>query len=120
MTVDHDMRRKRGLVGLLSVGGLMAGVALLVFGDHEGTASALIRVGILLGALWLALPAGDRPAAWARISPWTIAVLAVVAALIPRLRPIAPALIIGVAIGWIVRPRKRRQERTLNEEAGPR
>jgi len=108
MAHDPELQRKRGLVGILALCCLVAGAALLVSGGNEGLASALIRVGLLLGAFWLALPTDSRPAAWARVSPWSIAVVVGVAVLLPRLRFFLPVLVVGIAIGWVVRPRRKK------------
>ena len=108
MAHDQELQRKRGLVGLLGLIGLIVGAALLLSGGNEGLASAFIRVGLLLGAFWLALPTDSRPAAWARVSPWSIAVVAGVAVLLPRLRFFLPVLVVGIIIGWVVRPRRKK------------
>ncbi len=106
MSADPEMIRKRQLVGLLSLAGLLAGVLLLVFGSSDALASALLRGGVLLGTLWLALPTARRPAAWSRTALWPFALIIIIVALFPRIRPILPVLLIGFLIGWIVRPRR--------------
>lgn len=108
MTTDQELRQKRGIVGLLAIGCLASAATLLMIGTNQGFASALLRVGLLLGAFWLALPTEGRPAAWARVSPLSLGILAIVAALISRLKFFIPLLLVGFVIGWVVRPRGRR------------
>jgi len=108
MAHDKELQRKRGLVGVLALICLILGAALLMSGGNEGLASAFIRVGLLMGAFWLALPTHTRSAAWARVSPWSIAVVVGVAVLLPRLRFFLPVLVVGIIIGWVIRPRRKK------------
>ncbi len=110
MISENELQRKRAVVGLLSVGFTIAASVLLFIGSSEGFASALLRVGLLLGAFWLALPTKDRPAAWARVSPWSLGLIIVVALLLPRLKFFFPVLAVGVLIGWFVRPRRGKRK----------
>ena len=106
MTTDQDLHRKRGIVGLLAIGCVVSAIVLLIIGGNQGFASALLRIGLLLSAFWLALPTEGRPAAWARVSPLSLGLLAICAALISRLKFFIPLLLVGFAIGWVVRPRR--------------
>ncbi|MEO2032886.1 MAG: hypothetical protein ABGZ35_12440 [Planctomycetaceae bacterium] len=108
MISENELRRKRALVGLLAIACTIAGGLLLITARHAGTASAFVRVGLLLGAFWLALPTRDRPAAWARVSPWTVGLVVVAGIVLPRAKPMIPFLVAGLLIGWLVRPRKRK------------
>ncbi len=93
-------------------------IALLCFATSAGAAfmgelqtawaSAMLRISLVLGALWLALPTRSRPAAWAGFSVWWLAGLIVFAVLLPRIKYILPILLVGVFIGWLLRPRRRR------------
>lgn len=65
MISENELRQKRTMVGLLAIGSTITACVLLVIGGSQGLASALLRVGLLLGAFWLALPTKGRPAAWA-------------------------------------------------------
>jgi hypothetical protein len=61
------------LVGLLALGCLLGGVGMLALHSLESEVGAsLLRTGVLLGAVWLALPTRRREAAWAHLSPWTL------------------------------------------------
>lgn len=110
MTTEQELRQKRGLVGLLALSCVVSATILLIVGGNQGIASALLRVGLLLGAFWLALPTEGRPAAWARVSPLSLGLLAICAALISRLKFFIPLLLLGFIIGWVVRPRGRKNE----------
>ena len=110
MVSKTELRQKRALVGVLAIGCIIAAVTLLTTGVSDAFASALLRVGLLLGAFWLVLPTRDRPAAWARVSPWSLGVVVVMALLLPRIKFFLPVLIGGVLLGWLVRPRHGRRQ----------
>lgn len=103
---EDQLRRKRVWVGLLSAGFLLAAVVAAFQPGREALHAVLLRVGLLLGAFWLALPSKDRPAAWAKFSPWTIAGIVALAVFLPRLKFVLPVLIAFAGIAWLVRPRK--------------
>jgi hypothetical protein len=94
-----DLNRK--LTGLIALIFLLGGaVAWLAAIGPEMVSSVMIRNGLVLGALWLALPSQARPAAWEDIS-WSSVVLVFLTALVflsARLRWTAIPLVIGVAI----------------------
>ena len=105
-----DLNRKlTGLIALIFlVGGVVAWLAAI---GPEMVSSGMIRNGLVLGALWLALPTQTRPAAWEDIS-WSSVVLVFLTALVflsARLRWVAIPLVIGVAIlvYFLRRPLKR-------------
>ena len=110
MISENELRQKRTMVGLLAIGSTITACVLLVIGGSQGLASALLRVGLLLGAFWLALPTKGRPAAWARVSTWTVGATAVVIMVAARFKFALPLLAIGVLIGWIVRPRRGKRK----------
>ena len=107
MISESEVRRKRRLVGLLSITCTVAAVIQLIIDPSSALGAAFLRVGLLLGAFWLALPARDRPAAWARVSPWTVGLVIVMALALQRIRFFLPVFIVGALIGWVVRPRKK-------------
>ena len=49
-------------MGLYALLCLTGGGILVFYPEHEGLQGALLRVGILLFAFWLAMPTSDRPA----------------------------------------------------------
>ncbi len=105
---EAELIQKRRWVGVLS---LLSAFGGLVAWQLEGSTSAIagpcVRIGVVLGALWLALPTKTRPAAWARIRPWHIGILIVFLILLPRLKPLLPAILIGIVIGWLLRRRRK-------------
>jgi hypothetical protein len=110
MISESELRRKRALVALLAIACIVAGVILLMVGGSDGLASAFLRVGLLLGAFWLVLPSKDRPAAWARVSPWSVGLVVGLALILPRVKYYIPVVVAGVVIGWLVRPRNRKRQ----------
>ena len=107
MITETELRRKRALVGALAICCTVVAATLLLLGRSDAFASALLRVGLLLAAFWLALPTRGRPAAWARVSPWTVGLLVLAAVFLQRFRFFLPVLIAGALIGWVVRPRRK-------------
>lgn len=92
----------RPLTGILAAVMLAAGLFLMIVKGENGQITAiLVRTGLLLGALWLALPTKTRPAAWENVS-WTsflVVVLAIGVFLTSRLRWWALPLLVAVGLG---------------------
>lgn len=109
MVNEDELRGKRIYVGLLSIGCLVgAVVTVFTAPDNEGLQGALIRVGLLLGAFWLAMPTANRPSAWKVLptSNWAIFGMIVSAVLISRLKYMFPVIAVFAGIAWFARPRK--------------
>lgn len=108
----------RPMVGCLSLVCLTAGAALWIASQSGSTGSdeapiwpgAFIRVGALLAAFWLALPSRGREAAWARVSPLSMAgfVLAIVGLAI-RPKIAVPILIVLAIAAFVLRPRPKQR-----------
>ncbi len=101
-----DRRRRVGVIalacGLASIYGLWGGY------QDSAWPAACLRIGIVLGALWLCLPVHRRPTVWNGLGRGRLAVLVLMAIFVNRIKVLAPILlIIGIA-AWIVRPKKRR------------
>jgi len=99
----------RPLVGILAIVLLAIGGVLLVWRPIESEAftSAFVRIGLVLAALWLALPDTRRPASrWLMIG---VLLLAVLLAIRPKLIPLAVVILIAMAI---LRPRSHPRQRT--------
>jgi hypothetical protein len=57
-------------VAVLAVGCLaVAGGALVLAPEQDAMIAAFWRIGLVLGALWLALPAGESQVAWGIATP---------------------------------------------------
>ena len=117
------MNVRRHILGVLSIVLLIAGFVLLIkYGLSSGqmttVASACMRIGAVLGAIWLAFPQVKDLAE--RFPPWLMAVIGGAICLIA----IAPKTLIFVGplilifgavqfIGWMFKPPvKRRKRRT--------
>lgn len=116
---DHKIAVNRTLAGILAVGCLVAGAVILaVRGIDDAIAAAFVRVGLMLGALWCALPTRNRDAAWANVSPLTVLVVLVAVIVFARnLRVLLPIAIGLAAVGYFLRPRNRRRGRDTAEKA---
>ena len=108
----------RTRVGFLTLACWAASLAILLFAPKEDGwrlqdawylwLSGFVRVGLLMGAFWLALPTRHRKAAWANVSPTTFIGLILAVILLPRFpRIIVPILIVVVIIGYVLRPREK-------------
>ena len=98
-----DVTMRRHLMGIGALGLIVGGALLAWYSDSETgrhmAGMALVRVGVLLSLLWLALPQVLVLAA--RVStPMSIALLAglVIFAIYPRAFPVVAVLIGGVAV----------------------
>lgn len=106
---NSELVKKRKTVGVIAVVCLGIAVVAGLNGELQSAwYSACLRVGLVMGALWLALPTRKRPAAWAHLSKWWLMGIAVTAIVLPRIRGIWPVLLVGFMIGWLLRPRRRR------------
>jgi hypothetical protein len=100
----------RTLVGILAIVCLLAGVIVGTVDSLENVwCGSFVRVGLLLGAFWIALPARGRGAAWANVSPWWLAGVLGAALLFVRRPKIFFAIIAVVVLAAVViKPRTRR------------
>lgn len=98
----------RSLVGALAAACCGVG-AVLWFGwpDQDAFAAGCLRAGLLLGAVWLALPTKTRPAAWANVSPLFLAAVVLGLLLVRQMRVFIPLLIVIIAATLVLRPRTR-------------
>jgi hypothetical protein len=96
----------RTLVAVIAVVTLVGGGVSTAFDSSANALGpAMLRMGILMSALWLALPfrfSGSR--AW-RVSPWVlIVVLAVLLFVVRRPGAVVPAIILLFVTAILVRP----------------
>ena len=95
------MQRQRQILGALALALVVVGVALSVSGaERKDMAGFCLRIGLILGAAWLALPDLQRPGA-----KWLFAVIAIFAFLLarfPKLTIYAGIFLIALAV---LRPR---------------
>jgi hypothetical protein len=102
----------RTLVGLIALGCLSAAATIGVVDSWENLwCAAFVRVGLLMGAFWLALPSRRREAAWANVSPYTIVAALVAVFIVARWRSALPVVIGVGALALVLRPRQRRRPR---------
>jgi len=109
---NADMRRL--LAGLIAVTLLAAAALLWILPGVSTSQGAVLwrgacgRIGIVMAALWMAMPTRTRPAAWAKLNPRSVAavLLAALAIRFPLklLLPVAGILLIA---GVFLRPRDR-------------
>lgn len=106
----------RPLVGIIALACVGTSVGLYFAGSQteessvavEGAGPAFFRVGLLMAALWLALPPKGQDAAWATVTPGTMIGLVLAIFAVVRMRWMAIPLVIGAAlIAVMLRPRAR-------------
>lgn len=105
---------RRHIMGSLGIAFLLGGLGLLIVkgtGDSQWSmfASICMRVGLMLGAIWLAFP--QVVALAKRFPPWlmaTIAISGLVIAARPRmilyLGPVVAAIAFLQFVGWLFKP----------------
>ncbi len=110
---EKSVTVNRTLVGVIAVACLCAGLAIGVVDSLANLwCGAFVRVGLVTGALWIALPSRGRDAAWANISPLTLVVV-ILGALVVARRPkvFFPLLVVFGILGLFLRPRGRQRRR---------
>ena len=100
----------RTLAGILAILLTVAGLVVwLVMGRAE-IGGAMLRVGLVLGAFWYALPSKTRDAAWANVSLFSLLVcLVIVVVFVQRLRYFLPLVLVAAVAAYFLRPRKKRE-----------
>ena len=102
------------LVGILALGCLVSAAGLFLFSaDGKGNPATAVamRLGIMLSALWLALPASGANIGWEKAMPAIIAVM-VVLAFARNLKFLVYAIPIALVVGVVaafIRPKSRRR-----------
>jgi hypothetical protein len=115
----------RTLVGVLAICCLVGAVSLhlLVPGSDEARLwlAGFIRVGLVLAAFWIALPSGDRQAAWANLSRNTLIgiVLGMLALFRLPFRIVLPVAISIAVIGYMLHPRGKQRPRSRAPRSVP-
>lgn len=106
---NQQITVSRPLVGAIALVCFVAAGAIGVWDAWESLwCAAFVRVGLLMGAFWLALPSAHREAAWANVAPSTIIGALLAVFVVARWRAALP-IVIGVGvIAFLVKPRNRR------------
>jgi hypothetical protein len=114
---NGNVRLNGPLVGAIALGcmGISAGLWISGFNAEESSVTttsaagaAFFRVGLLMGALWLALPPKGQEAAWATVTPGTFVGLILAIYAVVRLRWMAIPLIVGFGLfALFLRPRMK-------------
>ncbi|HLJ09832.1 MAG TPA: hypothetical protein VKU82_01515 [Planctomycetaceae bacterium] len=102
------------IVGIIALGCLATAASLLILksdGITNPATSVTMRLGIMLGALWLALPNRDKDIAWQKALVVVIPVIAVLAfvrnwRILLFLLP--AAIVVGIAVAFL-RPKSRKR-----------
>ena len=107
----------RTLVGIIALLCLGSSIALLITQPEEELWSGgFMRVGLLMGAFWLALPTGSRAAAWEGVSPATlVGGLLALFAIVRFPKAMIPLLIMVAVMGFFLRPRGKKRPRNRPE-----
>jgi len=99
-----DRRHRVGWAAIVCLGMAATGIT---FAENDSVwPAAALRVGIVLGALWLCLPTKTRPAAWAALTNGRMVALVIAILLWNRIKYFMPFLALAVVILWFIRPRK--------------
>jgi uncharacterized membrane protein YfcA len=112
----------RTMVGLISLVCLSSWLFLYfrnsnAEGDLLLWQGGLMRAGLLMGAFWIALPTKNRDAAWANVSPWTLAgMIGGVIGIAARPRVFVPLLAILAVVSFFLRPRGKARDQRPDRE----
>lgn len=101
-----DRRRRVGWTAIVCI--CVAVVGFATTEENLVWAAAAMRIGFVLGALWLCFPTKTRPAAWAVLTQGRLAALVIGALLWPRIKSAIPFLAIVAILLWFIRPRGKR------------
>lgn len=110
-----DVPVNRTLVGALSLVCAALGGLTWAISDPSGAnlwPGAFLRVSVVLGAFWLALPTRYREAAWARVPIWHVAGVVIVGVVICTRVPLRLLIPAGIALCialLILRPRSKKR-----------
>ena len=108
---DTGLASKRTAIGLCALCCLLLAGGLWLFTENPEAnqfLSALTRVGIVMAALWLALPKAGQSIVWEKAGPVLLAA-AIVVAVAPRLIKYAlPAAIALSIVALVLRPKPKR------------
>ncbi len=103
------------IVGVISLGCLLTAASLWAFTADAATNPVngfTTKLGLMLGALWLAIPGRGESIAWERALPPLIAGLAILAFISKNSRilifALPAAIVAGIAIAFL-RPRTKRR-----------
>jgi|HubBroStandDraft_6_1064221.scaffolds.fasta_scaffold14497_3 hypothetical protein len=114
----------RPLVGILAIGLFSLAFVLSLWpnllSDAAGAmvGGAATRVGVVMAALWLALPSRNRPAAWVNVRVTSVLPLVLVAMALFRIpfRFLVPLAGLVLLTGVVLRPKPlQRPERRVSE-----
>jgi hypothetical protein len=114
----------RPLVGFLGIGLFSVAFVLSLWPNLlSGAAGAMVggaaaRVGVVMAALWLALPSRNRPAAWVNVSVTSALPLVLVAMALFRIpfRILVPLAVFVLLTGVVLRPKPlQRPERRVGK-----
>jgi hypothetical protein len=100
----------RTLVGILAIVCCAAAIVIaLTAPEQEALGAACLRVGLVLGAFWLALPTRSRPAAWANVSPYVVVAIVVALLFVRQMRVFIPLLLVVGVLAFFLRPRPKKR-----------
>lgn len=112
---DEKIKVNRTLVAVIALCCLGSAAAIWIAAPSEDNwdmwQAAFTRIGLVMSAFWLALPSGDREAAWASVTPSTLIgiLLAVIALVRLPLRIVLPLCVVLAIIGLVLRPRPKKR-----------
>lgn len=103
----------RPLVGIVAVTCIVVSLAMrLMSVEHEAVYAALMRVGLVMGALWVALPALGDSSFFEKLTPLIAVGMILLAVLQKRFLVLMPLLAVILVIGVVLRPRPKERPRT--------
>ncbi len=104
----------RGLVGVIAAACITLALGLMFWDSWENVwCAAFMRVGMVMSAIWLAMPTAQREAAWANVSPLTlVGLFAALVFVVYSPRRALPVVIGALVVGFFLRPRPNHRRRS--------
>ncbi len=111
---DAKVTINRTLVGGLALACLGAAIVIwLVNPSEQFWRGGFVRVGLVMSAIWIALPTRTRKAAWTDVSPTTfLGLLLVIVAAARFPKAVIPILVVVAVMGFVLRPRSKARPRS--------
>ena len=106
---------RKMIVGFIALGCLSTAASLWVFTSDAGTnplTAICMRLGLMLGSLWLVLPSRGESIAWERALPPVLGGIAVLAIVLRNSRIlifVLPAAVLAAIALAFLRPRSKRR-----------
>ena len=111
--VEEDRWRKL-ILGVLAIACLVTAVVVYVcYPEQESILSAAIRIGVVLGALWFALPPPGQRVRWGRMAPVLAVAVVLIVVTRTKILVVIPGLVVAGILLALLRPRDKNRNQPI-------